>query len=98
MSGLVAGQEYMETGTVNGTRTKMLSEARSNETVRVVRLHGGRGLSDNLAGLGVLPGTTVRVVAKGSSGPVVIACRGGRIAIGRGMAERVEVVEQPPAV
>ena len=83
----------MHTGIANGTHTKRLSEARSQETVRVVRLLGGRGFTENLASLGILPGVTVRLVAKGRSGPVVIECRGGRIAIGRGMAERVEVAE-----
>ncbi len=70
----------------------MLSDARGDETVRVVRLHGGRGFTETLTDLGVLPGTVLRVLAAGACGPLVVSCRGSRIAIGRGMAERVEVV------
>lgn len=69
-----------------------MSTARANEVVRVVRLHGGRGLSENLAQLGILPGVQLQVIASGRTGPVIVVCRGGRIAIGRGMAERIEVM------
>ncbi|HQH54088.1 MAG TPA: FeoA family protein [Candidatus Hydrogenedentes bacterium] len=75
----------------------MLSEARSNETVRVVKCHGGRGFKENLARLGVLPGVLLQVIAKGRSGPVIISCRGCRIAIGQGMAERIEVIRENAA-
>jgi ferrous iron transport protein A len=75
-------------------KTQMLSEAHENDVVRVIGFHGGRGFSENLAQLGVLPGLQVRVIAKGPAGPVIIACRGGRIAIGRGMAQRIEVVKE----
>ena len=86
----------MHTRIANGKRRKYLSEADSGEAVRVVRLHGGRGFAENLARLGVVPGATVRLVTRGRSGPVVIECMGGRIAIGRSMAERVEVTEVHP--
>lgn len=75
----------------------MLSEALHGSTVRVVRLHGGRGFRENLERLGVLPGVSLHVAGKGFSGPVIIVCRGGRIAIGRGMAERIEVAPEQSA-
>ena len=83
----------METRIAKHTaQTRMLSETRGDETVRVVRLHGGRGFKETLADLGVLPGTVLRVVAAGACGPLVVRCRGSRIAIWRGMAEGVEGV------
>ena len=72
----------------------MLSEARANEKVRVVKLHGGRGLTENLTQLGLLPGSQVHVITAGRFGPVIVACRGGRVAIGRGMAQRIEVATE----
>lgn len=85
---------YKDMNTGNRSRIKMLSATRPNEVVRVVNFRGGRGFSENLAQLGVLPGLPLRVITSGRFGPVIIACRGGRIAIGRGMAERIEVVTE----
>ncbi|HPK00526.1 MAG TPA: ferrous iron transport protein A [Candidatus Hydrogenedentes bacterium] len=83
----------MDTHAMEHAQTRMLSDARADETVRVVRLLGGCGFKETLANLGVLPGTALRVLTGGASGPQLVLCRGCRIAIGRGMAERVEVVQ-----
>jgi Fe2+ transport system protein FeoA len=73
-------------------RTRWLSDLRTGEEGSVVRLHGGRGMAENLAGLGIVPGAPVRMISSGFAGPVVVACRESRVAIGRNMAERIEVV------
>jgi len=58
---------------------------------RVLEVRGGRGLTRRLASMGILPGTVVSLVRGGPGGPVIVAVRGGRVVIGRGMAHRVMV-------
>lgn len=54
-------------------------------------VEGGRQMRGRLAALGLLPGTELEVVLNSGKGPFVVAVRGSRIVIGRGMAARIEV-------
>ena len=55
------------------------------------KITGGRQLRGRLAALGLLPGTELEVIQNSGSGPFVVAVKGSRIVIGRGMASRIEV-------
>ena len=52
---------------------------------------GGRQVRSRLAALGLLPGTELEVIQNSGHGPFVIAVKGSRIVIGRGMAARIVV-------
>ena len=54
-------------------------------------IEGGQQMRGRLAALGLLPGTELEVVQNSGKGPFVVAVRGSRIVIGRGMAARIEV-------
>ncbi len=54
-------------------------------------IDGGRQLRGRLAALGLLPGAEVEVVQNSGHGPFVLAVRGSRIVLGRGMAARILV-------
>jgi Fe2+ transport system protein FeoA len=54
-------------------------------------IDGGRQLRGRLAALGLLPGAEVEVVQNSGQGPFVVAVRGSRIVLGRGMAARILV-------
>lgn len=54
-------------------------------------VEGGRQIRGRLAALGLLPGTELEVIQNSGHGPFVIAVRGSRIVIGRGMAARIAV-------
>ena len=54
-------------------------------------VEGGRQLRGRLAALGLLPGTELEVIQNSGHGPFVVAVRGSRIVIGRGMASRIAV-------
>jgi len=54
-------------------------------------VEGGRQLCSRLAALGLLPGVELEVIQNSGHGPFVIAVKGSRIVIGRGMAERIAV-------
>ncbi len=71
--------------------TQTLSATRRGETVRLVQIEAGRRLTHRLAELGLTPGVTLHVVHK-NGGPMLVAVRGTRLALGRGVAEKIQVV------
>jgi len=54
--------------------------------------HGGWGFERRLADMGLTPGTRVTVVKSAPlHGPLEVLVRGSRLALGRGVAERIYV-------
>jgi ferrous iron transport protein A len=58
--------------------------------VRIVALHGGRGLTTRLTELGLNVGSEVRVVQR-QGGGLLVARGESRIALGGGMAAKIQV-------
>ena len=67
-----------------------LSKAGAGDRVRVSQIEGGQGLSARLSAMGLTPGTPVDVITV-SGGPIVLQVLGSRLALGRGMAQKVLV-------
>ncbi|MCB2188688.1 MAG: transcriptional repressor [Deltaproteobacteria bacterium] len=67
-----------------------LTLAIPGERLRVERVMGGDKVSNQLADLGICPGTQLEVIS-GGHGPVVVAVRGTRLALGRGAALKIYV-------
>jgi len=65
-----------------------LDSARPGERVRVAGYLGGRRSRARLSDLGLTPGTELEILTS-NGGPVMIACRGSRIAVGRQMASKL---------
>ena len=62
------------------------------ESVRLAGVRGGWRVRRRLADLGLTPGTVVRVVQSGSWGPLIVAFKDDvRLALGRGMAHKIQV-------
>ncbi|KPK47486.1 MAG: hypothetical protein AMJ77_02940 [Dehalococcoidia bacterium SM23_28_2] len=61
------------------------------EEVRLVDIRGGWGIRHRLADMGLTPGETLRIVQAGPSGPLLVAVRDFRLALGRGMAHKIMV-------
>jgi Fe2+ transport system protein FeoA len=60
--------------------------------VRLVSIEGGKMLRKRLAELGLSAGDKVRVVQRHGHGPLILAIKEDtRMAIGRGMAEKILV-------
>lgn len=58
----------------------------------VIGLRGGRGMASKLEDMGVRPGKRVRKLsAQFMAGPVTVVVDGRQLAMGRGIARRVEV-------
>jgi Fe2+ transport system protein FeoA len=68
-----------------------LSMASPGEEVRLVGVRGGWGIRRRLADMGLTLGEKVWVVQTGPSGPLVVAVRDSRLALGRGMAHKIMV-------
>ncbi|MCA1906587.1 MAG: transcriptional repressor [Desulfarculus sp.] len=67
-----------------------LALAAPGEKVRVERLTGGECLVNQLRDLGIGVGSEIEVISA-NGGPMVLAVKGSRVALGRGAAQRVLV-------
>jgi ferrous iron transport protein A len=56
---------------------------------------GGQAVYARLAGLGLVAGARIEIYRNDAHGPVILAHRHARIALGRGVAERVMVELAP---
>jgi ferrous iron transport protein A len=73
------------------TDTRPLSQVAEGEIVSIVEIEGGRGLRGRLTTMGLLPKTQIRVVRNGGSGPFVISIGNTRVALGRGVVDKIIV-------
>lgn len=58
--------------------------------VRLVKIQAGRRMNHRLAEMGLTPGVEVTVL-QDAGGPLLLGVRGSRIAVGRGMADKLYV-------
>jgi ferrous iron transport protein A len=71
-----------------------LLQVQNGKTVRVIKINGGQGMVHKLHQLGLLPGDYARVLRHAPlGGPVMVEVGGRSIALGRGVASRIEVVD-----
>jgi Fe2+ transport system protein FeoA len=59
--------------------------------VRLVAIHGGQRMRRRLADLGLNLGMTVHVIQHHRHGPLILAVKDSRLAVGRGMAHKILV-------
>lgn len=69
--------------------TRALCACLAGETVRILDVIGGRGIRQRLIELGLTRGTEVTVIR--ADGPVTLELRGGRLALGRNEAAKIQV-------
>jgi len=72
---------------------KLLAYALPGKKYRVEKIYGGYGLNSRLHAMGIIPNETVTVIYQTWGGPMTLAVKGVRIALGRGMAQKIEVSE-----
>jgi len=72
----------------------VLVDVKCGQNVRIVSYTGGRGVVSKLRQLSLMPGDRVKVIKKAPlRGPVLIESQGRSVALGRGIAARVQVEE-----
>lgn len=69
-----------------------LTLAREDDDLIIAAMHGGRHYRRQLMDMGLRPGGRVRVLRAANRGPVLVLVGETRLGIGRGMAEKIEVV------
>ncbi|KKR91893.1 MAG: Protein, probably involved in Fe2+ transport [Parcubacteria group bacterium GW2011_GWC2_42_12] len=68
-----------------------LSKIKEGEEVEIVTINAGAQTTKRLADLGLTSGTKIKVLRKAISGPLEIRIRGSRLALGRGLANKITV-------
>jgi ferrous iron transport protein A len=69
-----------------------LLDAPKNVPVRIVHFEGARGLDSKLRQLGLFPGREVKVLRLAPiGGPIMVDVEGRSVALGRGIAARIQV-------
>jgi len=69
-----------------------LSSVQVGQPVQLVKINAGRRLKHRLTELGLTPGVTLTII-QNNGGPILISVRGSRIAIGREMANKIQVTQ-----
>ena len=69
-----------------------LALAGEGEKVRIVFFRGGGTMRERLLGMGICQDDEIVIVAKHEGGAVLIARGGNRIALGGGMAHKINVI------
>lgn len=69
----------------------MLSTLRNGEKGRVKEILSGSELVKRLAGLGIVVGSCLSMVSNPDRGPILVDSDGKRVAMGRGMAEKIAI-------
>ena len=68
---------------------KSLAEVEEGRQVIFVAFEGGFGARKRIADMGLTSGERFALIAKREKGPYIILLKGSRVAIGRGMAEKI---------
>ncbi len=89
-----SGAYRMQTGNISKELTPLAGTS-EGASVEIGRIHGGAGVQNKLAGMGLRPGTRVFVVKNAGRGPMLLAVNHTRFMMGRAMAEKVDVVGDP---
>lgn len=59
--------------------------------VRLITVSAAQGLEGRLAAMGLVPGVEIKVLQNSGHGPFLVAVKGSRIALSRGMAQKIAV-------
>jgi len=71
-----------------------LSELQPGESGIIRALRGGHGFVSRLAALGFTPGAPVTMVRNPGHGPLIVSVCGTRVALGRGEAAQVLLLQR----
>ena len=73
-----------------------LADLPADEHARVTEVRGGRSSTNRLISLGFTPGAEVDMTQNYGFGPMIVAVRGGSVAIGRGEARHIRIERSQP--
>ena len=76
-----------------GRKLLTLAHAVPGKKYRIIRVEGECKLSSRLCAMGLMPNELLSVYTASRGGPAIIAIKGSRFAIGRGMTNRIIIEE-----
>lgn len=72
-----------------------LAQARAGVSLYLLAIKGaGRELRARLVSMGLVPGVILKIMRKGRHGQCIVAVKGVRLGLGRGMAQKILVHER----
>ena len=71
--------------------TMPLAMAKAGQRVHLVDMDVGHDLQARLTAMGLIPGVEIDVVRNSLHGPFIIAIKGCRVVLGRGMTQKIMV-------
>ncbi len=77
----------------NGKKLITLAQVVSGKKYRIIRIDGGCKINSKLCAMGLMPNEIFSVYTASRGGPVCVAVKGTRFAIGRGMTNRIVIEE-----
>jgi Fe2+ transport system protein FeoA len=80
---------------MDSTRNTTLADLHSGEQATITSLGRGSGIQGRLTALGFTPGAKLTVMQNYGRGPLVVALRGARVALGRREAGAIQVLPLP---
>jgi Fe2+ transport system protein FeoA len=80
-------------GKPEGKNVILLKSAIPGKKYIIDRITGGHGINGRLNAMGIIPKEVITVVFQTWGGPLTIAVKGVRIALGRGITHKIEVSE-----
>ena len=71
-----------------------LTDAGTGINLIFTSVKGGRGATQRLIDMGLIPGERLKVLHNSGYGPVTVLIKGARVALGHGLAEKILVEEE----
>lgn len=71
----------------------LLTNIKSGKTVELISIEGGFCMEKRLSELGLLPGEKINILSNFGVGHIMIIVKGSKLALGRGLAEKLLVKE-----
>ncbi len=78
---------------LTGGRIFSMADAIPGRKYRIMKIDGGCRLNSRLCAMGFIPGEIFQVSNASMGGPLCVFVKGTKVAIGRGMAERIQIRE-----
>ena len=70
---------------------RRLVDITAGTNVTIEKIYGGFGFKQRMAEMGLINGAIIKVVKNDSHGPVIVNVNNTRIALGRGMCDKITV-------
>jgi len=70
-----------------------LAQALRGKKYKIQKILGGIGINSHLHAIGIVPDEIISVINKSNGGPITVLVKGIRVALGRGISQKIIVKE-----